>query len=106
MTTEQFMNVLAISRDAAIVFLVLQFMLIGAVPILVLLKTTQGLRWVLRRTVPGMRKAQAKTRQISAVIEEILGRIRAPFEWGHRMAAKARSAISSLQSRFDRGGVL
>lgn len=101
---DRYLEILTISRNAAIIFLALQLMVLGVVPVFLLLKSTQGLRWLLVHLAPAMRRAQDKTDEILAIVERILGGVRAPFELGHRAADKVRSSVATVQRKLDRGG--
>lgn len=83
-----FYDVIASARDWAIILLVLQAMVLFALPLFVFLKCVQGLRGFLPRVRPQLRQLHALVTRVSSAIDRALAAMRAPFVW--LLSAQAR----------------
>ena len=93
-----FLNALPIARDIAVVFLVLQWLVIAALPLFILIKITGGMRRFLPKVRPALRQVHEYECRVLAGVERWLGHIRAPFVW-------ARNARLAVQARLERLGL-
>jgi len=80
-----------ISRDISIILLVLEWLIIGAIPLFVLLKITQGLRRLLPQTRPFLQLAHERLRMVLGYVERAVLVLRKPFDW-----------LESVQMRISR----
>jgi hypothetical protein len=86
----EFYQVVATARDWSLILLVLEGMLLCAVPLYVLLQITKGLRRFLPKVRPALRSVHAKIASVSMGIERVLAALRAPFLWIEDATARVR----------------
>ncbi len=90
-------EILAKSRDGALILLAVEGLLLGAVPLLVLYYVTKGLRRLLPQVRPGLRRAHEGFLRAQAVVERLMEAVRAPFLWGHGVVAGLRALASRVR---------
>ncbi len=83
-----FYDVVAIARDWSLILLVLEWLILLAVPLVILLQVTKWLRGFLPRVRPGIRHARAFVERLSQGIDRALAAIRAPFLWAAGIQAR------------------
>jgi hypothetical protein len=74
-------NVGAISilADISAVLLILEFMLLAAIPLAVLYFANRGMRWLNRHLRPGLRQVQAMSNRVRDTVEQRSKSIGRPF---------------------------
>lgn len=75
------LETLAIARNCAVILLALEVLVLLAVPLFVLLKVTQGLRRLMPKIRPAMRKVYQVELRVTGVVDRGMKGIRAPFVW-------------------------
>ncbi|MFH1086537.1 MAG: hypothetical protein V1772_12340 [Chloroflexota bacterium] len=98
-----FFEVTAIARNVAIILLALQFLVVGAVPVFVLLKLTQGLRRLIPKVAPGLRQAHGGLLMAGSYVDKAMARARAPFVWSAQMGERVRALRGQLHEVSWRG---
>lgn len=95
-------EILATARDWSVILLVLEFLVLGAVPLVILYLITKGLRSVLRQARPFLHNLVAHVQQGLGYVEFALGTIARPFIWLHTRF----SALSAFWRRLRGSSVL
>lgn len=83
-----FYQIVATARDWSLILLVLEGMLLCAVPLFLLLQITKWLRGFLPQVRRALRSVRARVVSVSAGIDRVLAGLRAPVLWVE--GAKAR----------------
>jgi len=86
---------LRISRDISVIMLVIEYLILGAIPLLVLLKITQGMRRLLPLVRPALRRFHQQLCLVLGAIERGVLAMRKPFVWG----ATVRQRIARFAGR-------
>ena len=85
-----FLETLSVARDASVVLLVIEALVLGAIPLVVLLYVTRGLRRVLAGARPFLARIRAGALRVFDGIDIALRTLAGPFVWLHmRYAALA-----------------
>lgn len=90
-------DILAKSRDGALILLAVEGLLLGAVPLVALYYVTKGLRQLLPQVRPGLRRAHEALLRVQALVERVMAGLRAPFLWGHGVIAGLRALGSKVR---------
>ena len=77
------LDVLHTARDVSVILLALEFLVLGAVPLVILYFITRGLRHVVRETRPFLRQVVGYAHQGLQAIDTWLNAIARPFVWLH-----------------------
>jgi hypothetical protein len=85
-----FYDVVAIARDWSLILLVLEGMLLCALPLVILLQVTKWLRGFLPRVRPALKNAHASVVRVSMGIDRALAAMRAPILWAEGLRARVR----------------
>jgi hypothetical protein len=96
-------QVLSGVRDGALILLALEGFVLCIVPLLVLYYITRGLRQLMPRVVPAMRRAHEAVRSVQSYVERAMSAICAPFIWLARVSAQVRKGWEMLCHRLRIG---
>lgn len=77
------LDILYTARDVSVILLALEFMVLAAVPLVILYFITRGLRHVVREARPFLRQVVGYADQGLHAIEKGLSAIARPFVWLH-----------------------
>jgi len=91
-------------RDGAVVFLILQTMVLYAVPLLILYAITRGMRQLLSKVREGFIIVHDAVGKAFALVQRVVEGVRAPFLWIHGSIAGGQALISALRRIFLDGG--
>lgn len=90
-------EILAKSRDGALILLALEGLLLGVVPLVALYHATKGLRRLLPQVRPGLRRVHEGFLRAQEVVERLMAALRAPFLWGYGVVAGLRALASRVR---------
>ena len=90
-------DILAKSRDGALILLAVEGLLLGAVPLVALYYMTKGLRRFLPQVAPAFRRTHEELLRIQALVERLMAGLRAPFLWCHGVIAGLRALGSKVR---------
>ena len=99
-----FFEVTAIARDVAIILLAFLSLVMGVLPFYLLLKITQGLRRLIPKVAPGLRRAQGGLQVASGYVDRAMAGARAPFLWSAQMGTRLRALPKPLHKTMGEGG--
>jgi hypothetical protein len=77
------LDVLHTARDVSVILLAIEFMVLAAVPLVILYFITRGLRHVVRKARPFLRQVAGYGYQGFEAIDKGLNAIVRPFVWLH-----------------------
>jgi len=97
-----FYEIAAIARDWAIILLALEGLLLLAAPLFILLKITQGLRWLKPRVAPLMRKAHHYLGQANGVVQRSTFIVERPFIWTLSAKSGIQASTSALKHALNK----
>lgn len=93
-------NPLAPWRDAALVLLVLQALVLGLLPCVAVYFCTRGMRWLLEHTRIALGWVNDKARDAASLTGVAAGRVVAPIVAGEGWLAGAQATLRGLVRRF------
>jgi hypothetical protein len=91
---------LAIARDAALILLALEGLLVGAAALLLIRATARGLRSLVPQFKLFMHKAQRTSSQVRGVIERAMLLLCMPFIWLNRASVQLTALARRLHALF------
>jgi hypothetical protein len=92
-----FYEVVAIARDWSILLLVLEGILLCALPLFIALKCVQAMQKFLPQVRPALKRAQEAVAGVLASVDSVLAAIRRPFVWLEGAQAGLRGFQRSLK---------
>lgn len=98
------LEVLPIARDVAVVLIVLQTMVLYAIPLLILYALVKGLKQLTPQVREGFGFVRRAVGKVVEIILHVIDAVRAPFVWYHSTLAGAQALIAALQRTLLNGG--
>ena len=92
-------EILATARNWSVILLALEFLVLGAVPLIILYVITRWLRGVVRQTRPFLQQVAGYVYQGLAAIDGAMTKVAAPFLWLHMRHAM----VMGFWKRWERG---
>ncbi len=97
-----FYQIAAIARDVSVILLVLEAMILLAVPLFVLLKITQGLRKLKPHVTPFFRKVQGYLTTANRWVQVGSSTVAKPFVWLPSTRSGVQVSASALKRALSK----
>ena len=98
------LEILPIARDAAVVLIVLQTMVLYAIPLLILYAIVKGLRQLTPKVREGFLYVHDAADKAVEIVRRAINAVRAPFLWIHGTLAGGQALIAAVRRDFLDGG--
>jgi hypothetical protein len=97
-----FYEIASVARDWSIILLVLEGLVLLAAPLFVLLKITQGLRWLKPRLAPWMHKAHHYFVVADGVVQRGTTIVEKPFIWTQGAGRGLEGSTAALKRALNK----
>ncbi len=90
------MDAVSVLADISLVLVVVEFMLLAAIPFVALYCANMGMRWLNARLRPGLRRVRAGINKAQGAVEQSSQAVVKPFVVAAVYAAQARGLVCGL----------